>query len=120
VTAGRLSTAALASILFTGCAAHEPVPPSTATRVDLNRSNYRVVHADVTGQSFGFSVLGFIPVWSPSYTAAMTSLYGEASLTEGKPQALINVVQERSQIYLILFSVPTLTVRADIIEFTRE
>jgi len=77
VTAGRFSTAALASILLASCAAPEPVPPTTATHVDLNRSNYR-----------------------------------EASLAEGKPQALINVVQDRSLIYLILFSVPTLTVRA--------
>ena len=65
MTAGWLSTAAVASILLASCAAPEPVPPTTATHVDLNRSNYRVVHADVTGQSFGFSLLGFIPVWSP-------------------------------------------------------
>ena len=120
MTAGWLSTAAVASFLFAGCAAHEPVAPSTATHVDLSRGNYRVVHADVTGRSFGFSLLGFIPLWSPSYTTAMTSLYRAATLAEGKPQALINVVQERSLIYLIAFSVPSLTVRADIIEFTRE
>jgi len=66
------------------------------THVDLSRGNYRVVHADVAGRSFGFSLLGFIPLWSPSYTAAMTSLYGEATLAGGKPRALVNVVQERS------------------------
>ena len=39
---------------------------------------------------------------------------------EGKSTALANVAQDKSTVYLILFSIPKITVTADIIEFIDE
>lgn len=108
----------LACLLACGCASRPVVPPSTTTRVDLGRGNYRVVRTDVVGRSYGFSLLGIIPIVPPTYTAAMSDLTAHAELAQGRPQALVNVVQDRSTVYLVLFSVPKLTIRADVIEFT--
>ena len=79
-----------------------------------------MVKSNATGASSGFRLLGLLPLSSPRYTSAMADLYTNASIREGRPYALTNVIQERSTSYLILFSVPTLTVRADVIEFMNE
>jgi hypothetical protein len=96
------------------------LPHGTITQVDLTRNNYRVVKANAIGQSRGFAILGIIPIVSPTYPSAMSALYTNANVTEGSATALANVSQERSVIYLVLFSIPTLTVRADVIEFQDE
>jgi uncharacterized protein DUF6567 len=112
-------TAAAALLLALAACSLRPAPqPATGTRIDLSRANYRVVRSNLTGTSYGFSLFGFIPIVAPTYSAAMSGLYERANgLEEGKAQALVNVVQERSQLYLLLFSIPKLTVRADVIEF---
>ena len=113
--------AALGSVLLLPACGQNPAPaPAAGTQVDLNRGNYRVIQSNITGESWGVSLLGFIPIVSPSSTAAMSALYARVGgLEHGKPQALVNVVQETSQIYLVVISLPKLSVRADIIEFTR-
>jgi hypothetical protein len=107
------------ALLLAGCGPTPLPAPAAGTQVDLNRGNYRVIRSNVTGESWGVSLLGFIPIVSPSSTAAMTALYENAGgLESGKPQALVNVVQETNQLYLVVVSLPRLMVRADIIEFT--
>jgi len=106
--------------LVSSCASTGIFPHSTSTSVDLAKSNYRIIKSNAIGESSGFSLLGFIPLVPPTYTDAMSDLYGKAGISEGKAQALVNVTQERSMLYLILFSIPKLTVRADIIEFLEE
>jgi hypothetical protein len=104
-----------------GCStARGTFPSSSGTQVDLSKKNYRVVRANAVGESSGFRLLGIIPFASPRYTRAMTDLYSKIGMTEGKAHALVNVVQERSNLYLVLFSIPKLTVRADVIEFLDE
>ena len=112
--------AALGGVLLLAACGQRPVPaPAAGTQVDLSRGNYRVIQSNVTGESWGVSLLGFIPIVSPSYTAAMSALYARfGGLEHGKPQALVNVVQETHSIYLVVVSLPKLSVRADIIEFT--
>jgi hypothetical protein len=105
---------------FAGCASVGTFPHSTGTSVDLTKSNFRIIKSNAIGEDSGFSVLGIIPLVSPTYTNAMSALYSKAGVSEGKAQALINVSQERSTLYLILFSIPKLTVRADVIEFLDE
>jgi hypothetical protein len=100
-----------------GCSSSGIFPHATSTQVDLTKKNYQIVKANAIGESIGFKLLGIIPIVPPTYTNAMTDLYEKAGITEGKAQALVNVTQERSSLYLILFSIPKLTVRADIIEF---
>ena len=41
-------------------------------------------------------------------------------MKEGSAQAFVNVNQETSTLYLLVFSLPTLTVRADVLEFRGE
>ena len=108
------------TIIAVGCSSVGTFPHSTGTNVDLSKGNYRVVKANAVGTSSGFRLLGLIPLSSPRYTAAMSDMYKKAGLEEGKAQALVNVSQERSTAYLILFSIPRLTIRADIVEFTKE
>ena len=102
-----------------GCTRSGAFPHSSGTQVDLTRNNYRVIKPNAIGTSSGFRLLGFIPLASPRYTAAMSDLYRKAGVSEGgTAQALANVTEEHSSLYLILFSIPKLTVRADVIEFT--
>ena len=118
----RLLIVVAALALLSGCArsAYYPGQGGTGTNVTLTHQNYRVVKSNAIGDSHGFSLLGVLPMWTPRYSAAMTELYQSAGVAEGKATALTNVAQEDSKLYFILFSIPTLTVRADIIEFQDE
>lgn len=115
--------------LLTGCAAM-PVLPAlsgispasgatqilTTTEVNLSRQNFKIIKANAAGSSVGFSLLGLIPLKSPDYDDAIAKLYQHVS--EGKAQTFANVVHESSSTYFILFSLPKITVHADVIEFT--
>jgi len=107
----------LALLLLTGCSAVGKFPHSSVTNVLLQENNYCMVKPNAIGTSTGFSLFGLLPMSAPRYTNAMTDLYDSAFLSNDRAYALANVVQEYSNAYLLLFSVPKLTVRADIIEF---
>lgn len=118
--------------LLDGCAAALPVLPAlsglippaagtqvlTTTAVNLSRQNYKIVKANAIGNSVGFSFLGLFTLISPGYDEAFTKLYQSAGVSEGNAHALVNVVHENSSTYFILFSLPKISVRADVIEFT--
>ena len=48
----------------------------------------------------------------------MVRLYTKAQMQSGRPQTLGNVVMEKTSAYWILFSIPRVSVRADVVEFT--
>ena len=120
-------------LLLTGC----PVPPAatslplslppiaaaggaqitSGTQVKLSQPNFRLVRADIVGSSTGFKLLGIFTFKSPEYAEAITRLYKKAGISIGKAQTLVNVVYEQTQSYFILFSLPKITVRADLVEF---
>lgn len=110
------------SLGLVGCAStHVEAPSSTSqTQVVLTGRNYRVVKANAIGSSMGFKLLGIVPFSNPSYAEAMSRLYATVGTAEGKSLAVTNVGQERTALYFILFSLPKLTVRADVIEFMDE
>lgn len=92
---------------------------STATSVVLQSNNYKTVRAGATGVSHGFSLLGFLPIVSPNYAAAKADLYQDLGTdVEGKSIALANQTEDRSSLWLILFSIPKIMITADVIEFT--
>jgi len=97
----------------------EAPPNTTTTGVQLSQNNYKVVKAGARGESRGFRLLGIIPFGSPKSGAAKQRLYASVDqpLT-GRAIALANQTEDRSTLYLILFSIPKLTVTADVIEFT--
>ena len=117
--------------LLTGCAAALPALPAlsglipapsgtqvlTTTTVNLSRKNFKIVKANAIGHSVGFSFLGFFSLKSPGYEEAVTELYRYADVSEGKSRALVNVIHEQTSTYFILFALPKITVRADVIEF---
>ena len=119
-------------LLLAGCAAALPALPAlsglipaangthilTTTTVNLSRKNFKIVKANAFGSNVGFSFLGIFSLNSPSYEEALTQLYRSADVSEGKSQALVNVMHEQTSTYFILFALPKITVCADVIEFT--
>jgi hypothetical protein len=92
---------------------------STGTDVQLNQKNYKLIRAGAMGHSYGFRLLGILPFDSPTAADAKADLYKSIGqdLT-GRAVALANETQDRSSLYLILFSIPRITYTADVIEFT--
>ena len=123
----------LVMLLFcTGCApfALPAISPSlsgggqqpllqTTTTVQLTSQNYRIVKTNVVGTDWGVNLLGLVPIVSPKYVTVMKQLYEAGEVAEGKPQAIVNVIQQHSSPYFILFSIPRITIRADVVEFTK-
>ncbi len=91
---------------------------STETGVTLKEGNYRIVKAGARGTSYGFYLFGFIPIAHPRYANAKVSLYKSVGETlEGRSIALANQTEDHSTLYLLLFSLPKVTITADVIEF---
>jgi hypothetical protein len=105
------------TVLLTGCAGLSLMPHSTGTVTKLTEKNYQVVKTNVRGESHGFGLLlGFIPIIPVSHAEAMAVLHRSAGMN-GKATALVNVTQDWSQINLVLFTIPRLTISADVVEF---
>lgn len=110
-------------MLSVGCAsANMADAPSTQTQVDLTHGNYKIIKAGAVGHSYGFRfLLGIIPITAPSTAAARADLYGSVGQTvNGKSIALINVVEDRSTMWLLLFSIPKIVITGDVVEFAEE
>jgi len=115
---------ALAILFSAGCASTRVTnnASSTQTQIDLNHANYRMIKAGAEGRSYGFRfLLGIIPITAPNTAAARADLYNHVgeSVT-GKSVALINVTEDRSTTWLLLFSIPKLVITGDVVEFTGE
>ena len=102
-----------------GCGGTKLLPSPTTSQTSLTRANFRVLRGNVKGSDYGFKLFGFIPIVSPSYGDAMGQVRS-AMPTSGRSTALANVTQDSSTIYLLLFSIPSVQVTADVIEFIPE
>jgi hypothetical protein len=120
-----------AALLLGGCASVVPLAASVAPRlgqmpadirsqtsVGLDEGNFVLVRTNVVGESKGFSLLGLITITPPTVTEAMSRLYAAAAMEEGKPQTMAHMVVDQSSSFWILFAIPKVTVRADVVEFT--
>jgi hypothetical protein len=110
-------------ILFlVGCASTgEFKGQATGAAASLTKKNYKVVKVGAKGESSGFRLLGFIPFSSPTMSEAKEGLYSSVGTTlEGKAIALVNQTEDRSSMYFILFSIPKITITADVIEYLDE
>ena len=118
--------------LCTGCAIPLPIPSLSSsgsgghtqgiqatTTVMLTTENYRILKTNVVGTDWGINFLGIIPIVSPDYSKAITMLYKAGEVSEGKPQAIANVLEQHTSPFFILFSIPRITFRADVVEFTK-
>jgi hypothetical protein len=116
----RITGMACATILFAGCASThtELNTPSTQTAVNLSQNNFKVVKAGAMGASHGFKLLGILPFAGANETQARANLYKHIGQTvEGRPVTLANTSYGKSTTYLILFSLPKVTVEADVVEY---
>ena len=90
-----------------------------STSVSLASDNYRILKTNVVGSDWGISFLGILPIVSPDSAKAMAKLYKAGGVSEGKPQAIVNLLQQSTSPYFILFSIPKIMYRADVVEFTK-
>jgi hypothetical protein len=93
------------------------VQANTHTEVNLSEENFVVVKNNVVGRSQGFSLLGVITIYPATTTKAISRLYAEADMQEGKSKTMVHLMIEHSSMYFILFSIPEITARADIVQF---
>jgi hypothetical protein len=122
---------ALLALLAGGCAAVSVLPlaalmgsPNAAaleihsqTDIRLEAADFIVTKPNVVGESEGFSLLGILTIVPPKFTQAMNRLFTQAEMQPGRPQTLANMVAEHNSSYFILYSVPRISIRADVIEF---
>ncbi len=74
---------------------------------------------NVVGDARGFALLGFITLVPARFETAMGRLCSKAEMQTGQPQTLGNLIVEKTSADWILFSIPRVSVRADLVEFTR-
>jgi hypothetical protein len=116
--------------LVSGCAAIAPLsslvsaptgpPPLQVheqTSVELARDNFILIKTNVLGRSRGFSLLGILTIYPATLNKAMNRLYAGADMVSGRPQTVAHLVIEQTSSYYILFGIPEIDVRADIVEF---
>jgi hypothetical protein len=114
-----IALCAISLALLTGCSSEGEFRQSTGTSVALAGNNYKLIKAGASGHSSGFRLLGILPITSPTHAGAKASLYESVGIPlTGKSIALANETEDRSSLYVILFSIPRITVTADVVEFT--
>jgi hypothetical protein len=87
------------------------------TSVELKEDDFLLVRTNVVGRSRGFSLLGLITIYPATLTKAMNRMYASAEMQPGHPQTVAHLVIEQTTTYWILFGVPEINARADIVEF---
>lgn len=121
-------------LLLSGCAALAPMtsligfPQGSSpavqvheqTSVNLAADNFVLVKTNVIGQSRGFSLLGLITMYPATLSKAMTRTYASARMEPGQHQTLAHLIVEQSSSYWILFALPKVEARADIVAFRPE
>jgi hypothetical protein len=89
------------------------------TELRLTEGNFSIVKTNVVGDARGFSLLGFITLVPARFETAMGRFYSKAEMQTGRPQTLGNLIVEKTSAYWILFSIPRVSVRADVLEFSQ-
>jgi hypothetical protein len=125
------------AVFLTGCFSSGAFLSGNVTDVQLKEANYEVVATDVHGSATSGYLFGVSGGFGPStstfavarvsgegqlYQAALANLwenvesqYGDV---KGNDLALVNVRYDVEALNLFIYTRPTLTVRADVVEFT--
>jgi hypothetical protein len=121
----------LLAVWVGGCAAVATLPTASSllpastgnasfyasTVVRLEQGNFLTLKTNLMGHSQGFALLGLITLYPAKFTKALDGVYAQSEMKTGHSQTLVNVVTERSSTYWILFSIPKVSIRADLVEF---
>ena len=115
----RIFSVFLVGIFLGGCASSRYLESSTHTQVEIKQGNFRMIKPNVQAASSGFSLFGILPLTAPSSTTAWSRLNKNAGIDEHtkKSTQFVNINEERTNTWLILFSIPTYRIRADLVEF---
>ena len=114
-----LSIIIISAFLFlVGCTSIGMFPQSGQTKTELSQKNYQVIKPNARGVDSGFFLFGIIPFNTPTFADAVGALQ-EGVPMKGRATALANVTQDISFGYYILFSIPKITISADVVEFTQ-
>ena len=127
----------LMAMVLSGCATSGAFNTATVTNVELSESNYEVVATNVQGEASAGYLLGLslsasrqLRTLALARVSGSEQLYGDAlddlwtrfeaqhGDAAGRDLALTNVRYDASSLNLILYTQPTITVRADVVEFT--
>ena len=125
------------AVMLSGCANSGAFLAGNITDVQLSDPNYEIVAANVSGTATSGYILGLSFGSGPTTTTlALARVSGDRALyetalanlwqnfrdqhgeVEGRTLALVNVRYDVSALNLILYTEPTVTVRADVVEFT--
>ena len=125
------------AVSLTGCFSSGAFLSGNVTDVQLKEANYELVATDVHGSATAGYILGVSGGIGPTssafalarvsgdgqlYRAALANLWAnvesEYGMAKGNNLALVNVRYDVDALNLILYTQPTLTVRADVVEFT--
>jgi hypothetical protein len=107
----------LSSLITTPSSGTPPLQVHEETSVKLAEGNFVLVKTNVVGRSRGFSLLGILTIEPATLNQAMNRLYAAAQLQQGRPQTVAHLVVEQTSSFWILFGIPEVNVRADVVEF---
>ena len=125
------------ALTLTGCFSSGAFLSGNLTDVQLKEANYEIVATDVHGTASAGYLFGVSGGLGPSssafalvrvsgdgqlYQAALANLWAnvesEYGEVKGNNLALVNVRYDVDALNLFVYTQPTLTVRADVVEFT--
>ncbi len=129
----------LFSLTLSGCFSTGAINAANITEVQLAKANYEIVAVNVRGEaSAGYLLGASASAGRQMQTFALFRVSGSGLLYEkaveslwenfkeehgeiaGRHLALINIVYDAEALNLLLYTRPTVSVRADVIEFTEE
>lgn len=135
---GNALAVAVAALALGGCASSGMMAAGNVTNVDLGGSDYRIVATDVGGEASAHYLIGIsAPYWFQMSAVALARVGGSEFLyrdalqdlwrnfesehgsTDGRSLALVNLRYDFEALNLLVYTRPTVSVRADVIEFTR-
>lgn len=124
------------SVLFSGCATTGMFTAANITNVELAKGNYKIVSTSLVGKasaeyilgaSFGFGMytqtMALIPLSKDRqlYRLALEDLWKTFEAKHGSPTgrklALVNLRYDSETLNLLIYTKPTVSVIADVVEF---
>jgi hypothetical protein len=111
----RLLQCLLLASLATGCGNTGGFTKTNETRTNLTSNNYRIIMVGVAGEDDGFRVFGLGT--RAKFSAALAQIREQAQIKD-RSRALINITEDDDWYNVGIVAGETLTVTADVIEFT--
>lgn len=126
----------LVAVILSGCFSSGALNAAHVTNVELAEGNFEIVATGVRGQASAAYLLGVsASTYQQMQTLALARVDGSGLLyedavadlwenfraahgdVEGRNLALVNVVYDAEALNLLVYTRPTVSVRADVIEF---